>query len=281
MENKYYSPDFDGVELKKINDSLYQCPITFNYYYKNDDGKIKVLESPGSGAPLVPTDNPNIFHDKYSGLDCYVYSDGTVKALDGGKGFGTLHYNEEGNLISDYTGNEFKFDVEGRRFIPLFNPDTQEPSHIEGNELVGNETGERFQIAEDGGILTPQEIVFRAVKARENEIIKHYNGNPDELMMALNNDKELNRLKKEWRSIIRRQAWLDNSKKFQFKKMFKGIRAGMPGIDDKIHCSSTLKSGIEATEDTRMGVIESSIGNLTKEVENSRDEHIRAEGKDR
>lgn len=281
MESKYYSPDFDGVELKKINDSLYQCPITQNYYYMNDKGNLEELKSPGSGAPLIPTDNTNIFRDGYTGLDCYVYPDGTVKALDGGPGFGALHYNEQGKLISDHTMDEFEFDIEGRRFIPLFNPETHEASHIEDNELVGNETGERFQIAEDGGILTPQEIAFRAVKARENEIIEHYTGNPDELMMALNNDKELNRLKKEWRSIIRQKAWLDNSKKFQFKKMFKGIRAGMSGIDDKIHGSSTLKSGIEATEDTRMGVIESSIGNLTKEVENSRDEHIRAEGKDR
>lgn len=138
MGDKLYSPDFEGVELKQINDNLYQCPMTAVYYYKNTKGKIEALKSPASAAPLTPTDNPNIFHDEYSGLDCYLYSDGTIKPLDGGPGFGALHYNEQGQLISEYTNDAFEFDIEGRRIIPLFNPETLEPSHIEGNELVGN-----------------------------------------------------------------------------------------------------------------------------------------------
>lgn len=95
-------------------------------------------------------------------------------------------------------------------------------------------------------------------------------------MMALENDKELNKLKKEWRAIINSQAWAEPLKKAQ--ESAKAIWKKVSSIGEK----SVLDSAIEATQaTTRIEGIESSVKYLIYKVEKPHDEYIKKQGKDK
>ena len=53
-----------------------------------------------------------------------------------------------------------KFILDDRGIIPTFIPDdTLEPAHIDGDYLVGNETGRKFPIRSNGKVVVPHDII--------------------------------------------------------------------------------------------------------------------------
>lgn len=122
------------------------------YYFKKDDNNLIALRSPGSGAALEKTNDEHIYHDGYSGLNVYLTDNGKMIPLINPMNGKKLTINPDGSYYDN--GHEFILDERG--VLPTFIPDdTLEPAHIEGDYIVGNETGRRFPIREDGKVIMP------------------------------------------------------------------------------------------------------------------------------
>ena len=118
--------------------------------------------SPINGSELEPTSIYNVYKDSIYGYE-YIVNNGVVTKISSPATGGNLVRNSDGTYYDHYIGETFSFDGKRNAFIPHYIPDdTVEPAHIEGDYLIGNETGRRFEIDTNGRILTPEEIAFQA-----------------------------------------------------------------------------------------------------------------------
>ncbi len=146
----YYSP-IDGGELSLGDDGYYHSDFS-DQLYEIYDGVPVALKDRASGDDLIINDQGNLTN-LASGASYFrerSASSSLVELKDPISG-GTLEMGDDGSYVSESTGQRFEFDENNSRFIPLYIPDdTLEGAHVEGNELVANETGRRFPIMNDG-----------------------------------------------------------------------------------------------------------------------------------
>ena len=112
----------------------------------------------------------NYYLDENTGV-MYIESNSTYIPMKDPYSGGKLIPNEDGTFHSPYTDQNFTFDEKRNAFIPqyIYYDETNiEPAHIEGDYLVGNNSGTRYLISEQGKILTPKEIEF-IQKNRESQ----------------------------------------------------------------------------------------------------------------
>lgn len=129
------------------------------------------LISPDTGAPLIETEKENMYYDKYNKLYYYKNSEGRLIKMTSPMSGSPLNDNEDGT----YTADGGKFFLDERGIIPLYIPDdTMEDAHVEGNFLVGNITGRRFPIKEDGQIVMPVDFIDIPKDATSEEIKKYF-----------------------------------------------------------------------------------------------------------
>ena len=116
--------NINGGNLEPVKNNIWMFS---GQYYVYDNGNIIPVINPISKNSMIPTDNPKIFRDN----------------------------KEQHNFI---------YDSSRKSFIPNYLPDENlnyEPAHIEDNFLVGNNTGLKFKIDDDGTILTPKNEKIR------------------------------------------------------------------------------------------------------------------------
>lgn len=114
--------------------------------------------SPFNGLELEPTEINGVYKDSIYGME-YIVNGSVVTKISSPASGGSLVRNADGTYSDPYIGQIFSFDDKRNAFIPHYIPDeTVEPAHIEGNCLVGNNTGRRFEIDDNGRILTAEEI---------------------------------------------------------------------------------------------------------------------------
>lgn len=77
---------------------------------------------------------------------------------------------------SEGTGYYFTYDDKLNCFIPNYIPDDElfELAHREGDYLVGDVTGNKYQIDKNGKILTPREISFQIMQQEKIEKLQKY-----------------------------------------------------------------------------------------------------------
>lgn len=148
----------------------------------------KVLISPTSGAKLEQTDDKHVYYDKYSKVHVYVDDNGKIIPLVSPMSGRKLEINADGT----YSADGHKFILDSRGVIPTYIPDdTLEPAHIDGDYLVGNETGRRFPIRDDGKVIMPFDPIDISPDASIEELNAYY------------------RARKE-RQYNETQKWIDN-----------------------------------------------------------------------
>ena len=129
------------------------------------------LISPDTGAPLIETEKENMYYDKYNKLYYYKNSEGRLIKMTSPMSGSPLNDNEDGT----YTADGVKFILDERGILPLYIPDdTREDAHVEGDFLVGNTTGRRFPIKEDGQIVMPIDLIDIPKDATSEEIKKYF-----------------------------------------------------------------------------------------------------------
>lgn len=162
------SPSSGTILVPTDKQNIYYDKYTQEYFRISGHGKILDLEGPDSGARLVPTENECIFYDKYIG-SYYILSDnGKLVGFTSPISGLTLTLGDDGYYSSGCT-DKYIFDKD--RFVPMYIPDdTLEDAHIEGDYLVGNNTGRRFPINDDGSISMPYEPINIPDNATEEEI---------------------------------------------------------------------------------------------------------------
>ena len=165
-ENVYYivvdekpipliSPETGGPLEIKPDGKLYS-PYEKEYYKFDKNYKIISAEykSSRTGAKLEKQPN-GTYLDSYENVYYIVVDEKPIPLISPETG-GPLEIKPDGKLYSPYEKGYFQFDVNKKAFIPLFIPDiTEEPAHLEGNYLVGNETGRKFYIDEKGNVNVP------------------------------------------------------------------------------------------------------------------------------
>jgi hypothetical protein len=155
--------------LVKDADGLYSSKYDNIRYIVSDTGTIKPLIDPFHHTALVK-DADGLYSSRYDNIRYIVSDTGAIKPLIDPFSGGSLTQNADGTYQSLSTGKPFIYDSIKDSLIPLYVPDDSgELGHIEGEMLVGNETGRRFEIDHDGTILTPQELAFREIKQKETE----------------------------------------------------------------------------------------------------------------
>ena len=128
--------------------------------------------SPDTGAPLIKTDDENIYFDSYNKLKYYIDANDKIIKLTSPINGLPLKKNDDG--IYEAIHQKYILD-KNRGVIPQFIPDdTQENAHIEGNYLVGNITGRKFPITEDGKIIMPFDPIILSPNASKEEIKKYF-----------------------------------------------------------------------------------------------------------
>lgn len=163
-------------EIIVRSDGLLENKYTGLLYQKISDTEVLPLISPRSGAFLLPNSD-GTFHTDYDDATYIIGKNNNIIPQIDPYSRGELK-NIDGRLISKYTGQEFTYDEAREAYIPHYIPDdSSEPAHIEGDFLVGDTTGRRFQIDQDGTILTPQEEYFREQKRQEAERFKQMEEN--------------------------------------------------------------------------------------------------------
>lgn len=121
--------------------------------------------NPYSGQPLSATIDPKIFTDG-RGMDFLANETGKLISLKSPTSAAPLSSNDDGTYTDTYTGEKFSYDSKRGAFIPNYIPDgTNEPATIQGDKLVGLETGRTFDIDPNGHVLTPEEISFQRNQA--------------------------------------------------------------------------------------------------------------------
>lgn len=136
MESKHINSN-DGLELEQTSKSdIYYDKYSKTYYKVDETGKTTRLISTSSGANLQPTDTENIFYDPY--------------------------------IKKYYVVNE-------HGVLPAFIPDsTSEPAHVDGNYLVGNDSGRKFPIDDNGNIKMPYDPITISPEASTEEMNKYF-----------------------------------------------------------------------------------------------------------
>ena len=131
----------------------------------------KVLISPASGAKLEKTDDKHIYYDKYARVYVHIDDNGKIIPLVSPTSGRKLEINADGT----YSADGHKFILDSRGIIPTYIPDdTLEPAHIDGDYLVGNETGRRFPIRDDGKVIMPFDPIDISPDASIEELNAYY-----------------------------------------------------------------------------------------------------------
>ena len=108
--------------------------------------------SPASGGKLELTAKENIYKDPLNGVYFYRKKDGTLMPLISPSSGRKLTIKSDGT----YWADGYQFILDERGVLPTFIPDdTLEPAHVEGDYMVGNKTGRRFPIRNDGKVIVP------------------------------------------------------------------------------------------------------------------------------
>ena len=183
-ENVYYivvdekpipliSPKTGGPLEIKPDGKLYS-PHEKEYFKFDNDFKIISAEYISrTGAKLEKQPNGTYF-DPYENVYYIVVDEKPIPLISPETG-GPLEIKPDGKLYSPYENGYFQFDINKKVFIPLFIPDiTEEPAHLEGDFLVGNETGRKFYIDNKGNVNVPCDILERNQSYDElYEIVKN------------------------------------------------------------------------------------------------------------
>ena len=131
----------------------------------------KVLISPASGAKLEKTDDKQIYYDKYARVYVHIDDNGKMLPLISPMSGRKLEINSDGT----YSADGHKFILDSRGIIPTYIPDdTLEPAHIDGDYLVGNNTGRRFPIRNDGKVIMPFDPIDISPEASIEELNAYY-----------------------------------------------------------------------------------------------------------
>ena len=110
------------------------------------------LVSPSSGGKLELTNRKNIYRDPWNEVCFYRKDDGTLLPLVSPTSGRKLTIKEDGT----YWADGYQFILDDRGILPTFIPDdTLEPAHVEGDYMVGNETGRHFPIRNNGRVIVP------------------------------------------------------------------------------------------------------------------------------
>lgn len=166
--------DFNGLFKGRDND----------IYYELENSEVKPLitpvEIPESDTSLVKVQD-NLFKSEQDGTYFHIENE-NITPLKDPFNYGNLIPNKDGTYLSEATGKSFIYNSDKDAMIPLYVPDiTGEPAHIEGNELVADKTGRRFEIANNGAIMTSgyiklkqdqEEALQRIEKEMNDEIQK-------------------------------------------------------------------------------------------------------------
>lgn len=148
-----------------------------------------ILISPDTGAVLTKTDRENMYYDKYNKLYYYKNKEGRLIKMASPMSGNPLIDNGNGT----YTADRGKFILDERGIIPMYIPDdTMEDAHIEGDFLVGNNTGRRFPIRDDGMIVMPFDPINIRKDATSEEIKEYFE-------------------KRKQRQLTETQKWIDET----------------------------------------------------------------------
>lgn len=140
------------------------------------------------GTVLSPVKD-NIYIDKHSNVEYIINNDKPIPLIDPITG-SSLKYDSDGKLHSKGTDGTFTFDKTKDAFIPQYVPDrTSEKAHIEGDYLVGNETGREFPIDEYGTVIVPNN--YRKLEEQQKTDDNGYQL-PFELREKILREKEYN-----------------------------------------------------------------------------------------
>ncbi len=170
MNNMQLLSDLENVVTVR-NDGLLENKYTGLLYQRISRNEVMPLTSPINGAYLIPNKD-GTFHTDYDDITYLLGNNNNIIPQIDPYNRGELQ-NINGKLISKYTGAEFTYDENRSAYIPHYIPDdSNEPAHIEGEYLIGDNTGRKFLIDNDGTILTPQEEYFRERKKQETERFK-------------------------------------------------------------------------------------------------------------
>lgn len=171
--NKELISPFSGTRLVPTEkDNMFYDKSSGIYYMMTKDGELLGLKSFHSGAILLPTQKDNLFYDEHTHL-YYMYTDDEkLICLKSPTSNLALSMNEDGTYSSK-DGATFILDKRG--FIPTFMPDdSHESAHIEGNFLVGNSTGRRYPIKEDGRVIIPELPINIQENASPDQIHQYF-----------------------------------------------------------------------------------------------------------
>ena len=166
------------------------------------------LISHSSRTRLVPAEKENLFYDEHTHL-YYMYTDAEkLICLKSPTSNLPLSMNEDGTYSS---GDGATFVLDKRGFIPTFMPDdTHEIAHIEGDYLVGNTTGRKYPIREDGRVIVPYLPINIPENASVDEINQYF---------AKRRDTYLAMTQEEIKEIIAYNAKMDEMDYAEIKKL--------------------------------------------------------------
>jgi len=192
-------------------ENLFYDKSTGIYYIMNKNGGLIGLKSFHSGATLVPTEKENLFYDEHTHL-YYMYTDAEkLICLKSPTSNLPLSMNEDGTYSS---GDGATFVLDERGFIPTFMPDDiHESAHIEGDYLVGNTTGRKYPIREDGRVIVPYLPINIPENASVDEIKQYF---------AKRRDTYLAMTQEEIEEIIDYNAKMDEMDYAEIKKRMQG-----------------------------------------------------------
>lgn len=122
-----------------------------------------------TGDELIETSNEGIFVDPHHKTQFVIGDSGNFIELSSPTSGGSLARKDDGSYYDAYSGGTFVFDASREAFIPLFLPDdSMEPARIEGNMLIGINSGTSYEIDTNGKVLTPEEISFQRNKGMDD-----------------------------------------------------------------------------------------------------------------
>ena len=152
------SPETGGPLEIKPDGKLYS-PYEKKYYKFNKDFKITSAEYISRVGSKLEKQSNGTYFDPYEKIYYVVVDEKPIPFISPETG-GPLEIKPDGKLYSPYENGYFQFDINKKAFIPLFIPDiTEEPAHLEGDFLVGNETGRKFYVDEKGSVHVPFDIL--------------------------------------------------------------------------------------------------------------------------
>lgn len=124
--------------------------------------------NPYNDEELKATNIEGVFEDPRYKTQFIVGASGKLVEISSPSSGGAMVRADDGSYMDPYIGGKYSFDANKEAFIPLFLPDeSMEPARIEGNQLIGINSGTTYEIDANGKVLTPEELSFQRSKAMD------------------------------------------------------------------------------------------------------------------